>query len=119
MTGAFDAFARFEHEGWERVAPRYEELWTSLSAQFAGPLLAAADVRRGQRVLDLCCGPGVVTAAAHRIAAAEQLLKGTALSMKEIAGAVGYRHPSEFTRHFKKVWTETPVAFRAKLALRQ
>ena len=70
MTGAFDAFARFEHEGWERVAPRYEELWTSLSAQFAGPLLAAADVRRGQRVLDLCCGPGVVTAAAHRIAAA-------------------------------------------------
>ena len=70
MTGAFDAFARFEHEGWERVAPRYEELWTSLSAQFAGPLLAAAGVRPGQRVLDLCCGPGVVTAAAHRIAAA-------------------------------------------------
>jgi len=69
VSGGFDAFARFEREGWERVAPRYEELWTSLSAQLAGPLLAAADVRRGQRVLDLCCGPGVVTAAAHRIGA--------------------------------------------------
>ena len=68
-SGIFDAFARFEREGWERVAPRYEELWTSLSAQFAGPLLAAANVRRGQRVLDLCCGPGVVSAAAHRLGA--------------------------------------------------
>jgi len=59
-----DAFRRFEHESWERVAGIYAESWGELTARFAPPLLAALAVRPGVRLLDLACGTGAVTAAA-------------------------------------------------------
>jgi SAM-dependent methyltransferase len=58
-----DAFAEFERAGWEQVAARYEEYWTD-TALFAEPLLDAAGVRAGSRLLDVACGPGVVSDAA-------------------------------------------------------
>jgi len=53
-----DAFTRFEHDGWERVAGRYEAAWSSLTRPFVAPLLDAARVGPGDRVLDVACGPG-------------------------------------------------------------
>jgi ubiquinone/menaquinone biosynthesis C-methylase UbiE len=59
-----DAFTQFEHEGWERVADKYDSVWSSSPRQFITPLLDAAEVREGMSVLDVGCGPGYVSAAA-------------------------------------------------------
>lgn len=58
-----DAFWEFERAGWERAAPRYEECWTD-TGSFLEPLLDAAGVRQGTRLLDVACGPGFVSEAA-------------------------------------------------------
>jgi SAM-dependent methyltransferase len=60
-----DAFTRFEHEGWERVAGRYDSTWSSSTRQFITPLLDATKVCAGLSVLDVGCGPGYVSAACH------------------------------------------------------
>jgi ubiquinone/menaquinone biosynthesis C-methylase UbiE len=59
-----DAFTQFEHEGWERVADKYDSVWSSSTRQFIEPLLDATAVAAGMRVLDVGCGPGYVSAAA-------------------------------------------------------
>jgi SAM-dependent methyltransferase len=61
MSG--DAFWEFERSGWERAAERYEECWTD-TGLFVDPLLDAAGVRGGSRLLDVACGPGFVSEAA-------------------------------------------------------
>lgn len=58
-----DAFAEFERAGWERAASHYEEYWTD-TVLFVEPLLDAAGVGTGSRLLDVACGPGVVSARA-------------------------------------------------------
>ena len=58
-----DAFTEFEHEGWERVANKYDSVWSSSTRQFIPPLLDAADVSATMSILDVGCGPGYVSAA--------------------------------------------------------
>lgn len=58
-----DAFTQFEHEGWERVANKYDATWSSLTRQFIAPLLEAAEISTGLSVLDVGCGPGYVSVA--------------------------------------------------------
>ena len=60
---AGDAFWEFERAGWNRAAPRYEECWTD-TGLFVQPLLDAAVVGPGTRLLDVACGPGFVSEAA-------------------------------------------------------
>jgi len=60
---ADDAFHAYKREGWERAAARYEDCWTD-TLLFVGPLLDAAGVGAGTRVLDVGCGPGFVSEAA-------------------------------------------------------
>lgn len=57
------AFQRFQRAGWDRAAESYHRVWHPLTAQFINPLVQAAAVGPGQRVLDLACGPGYVAAA--------------------------------------------------------
>ena len=57
-------FRDFEHDGWERVAGKYEGAWSALTKQFIDPLLTAANLLPGMRVLDVACGPGYVASAA-------------------------------------------------------
>jgi ubiquinone/menaquinone biosynthesis C-methylase UbiE len=59
-----DPFTKLEHEGWQRVAQKYEDAWSGLTRSFIPALLAAVNIRNGVRVLDLACGPGYVAAAA-------------------------------------------------------
>lgn len=59
-----ESFAKFEHEGWQRVAGKYDSVWASSTWQFILPLLDAAEVSGGMSVPDIGCGPGYVSAAA-------------------------------------------------------
>lgn len=59
-----DAFTEFEHQGWERVANKYDSTWASSTRQFIPPLLDAARVSGKMSILDVGCGPGYVSAAA-------------------------------------------------------
>lgn len=64
MTFDPEAVRAFEHAGWQRAAAEYDATFAHASARFAEALLDAAGVGAGARVLDICCGTGVVTAAA-------------------------------------------------------
>ena len=59
-----ELFAKFEHEGWQRVAGKYDSIWASSTRQFILPLLDAAEVSGGMSVPDVGGGPGYVWAAA-------------------------------------------------------
>jgi SAM-dependent methyltransferase len=58
------SFANFEHEGWARVADKYDSVWSTSTRQFIPPLLEAAEVAEKMSILDVGCGPGYVSAAA-------------------------------------------------------
>lgn len=60
-----DAVREFERAGWNRAAAAYETSFATATRQFIGSLLDAASVGAGASVLDLCCGPGFVAAAAR------------------------------------------------------
>jgi ubiquinone/menaquinone biosynthesis C-methylase UbiE len=62
-----DDFARFEHTGWQRVAGKYDLVWSSLTRQFILHLMADAKVSAGMPVLDVACGPGYVSAAVKQL----------------------------------------------------
>jgi ubiquinone/menaquinone biosynthesis C-methylase UbiE len=69
MTRVEDEFARFEHEGWQRVADKYDSVWSSLTRQFIPYLIDAAQIAPAIPVLDVACGPGYVSAAARQLGA--------------------------------------------------
>jgi ubiquinone/menaquinone biosynthesis C-methylase UbiE len=58
-----DAFNRFEAESWDQRADGYHRFWATLTTRVVEPLLDAAEVGRGTRVLDVATGPGYVAAA--------------------------------------------------------
>lgn len=60
-----DPFWRFERDGWERAAEHYDRCVGALTSAFVEPLLAAAGLTAGARLLDVACGPGYVAAAAN------------------------------------------------------
>lgn len=64
-----DTFTRFEHEGWERVANKYDSVWSSLTRQFIPCLIEEAQVSAGMSVLDVACGPGYVSEAVRKLGA--------------------------------------------------
>ncbi|HTH19374.1 MAG TPA: class I SAM-dependent methyltransferase [Candidatus Udaeobacter sp.] len=66
---ARDDFARFEHEGWQGVADKYDSVWSPLTRQFIPLLLEDASVSAGMLALDVACGPGYVSAAAKQLGA--------------------------------------------------
>ena len=60
------AFHEFERAGWERVADDYDRYFAALTTRFIPPLLDAAGVAAGSRVLDVASGPGYAAAAAAK-----------------------------------------------------
>src|SRR5438477_12231536 len=79
-----DEFTHFEHEGWERVADKYDAVWSSLTRQFIPYLIDRAQVSSGMSVLDVACGPGYVSTAVRKLGA---ILTGIDFSEKTVATA--------------------------------
>ena len=50
----------FEHASWQRVAGDYGDTFAAATRGFIEPLLDVAGVGAHMRVLDVCCGPGLV-----------------------------------------------------------
>jgi len=50
-----DAFTEFEHQGWERVAHKYDSTWSSSTRRFIEPLLDTTSVGEGMAMLDVGC----------------------------------------------------------------
>lgn len=59
-----EAVREFERAGWNRAAAAYEGSFATATRPFIEPLLDAAGIGAGIGMLDLCCGPGFVGAAA-------------------------------------------------------
>src|SRR5262249_32374204 len=59
-----EAFNAFEAAGWELQAPGYDAFFGQITSRLIDPLLNAADVRTGDRVLDVATGPGYAAARA-------------------------------------------------------
>src|SRR5882762_2342717 len=59
-----EAVRAFEHAGWQQAAAEYDATFAQATAPFVEALLDEAGVVAGIRVLDVCCGTGLVTAAA-------------------------------------------------------
>ena len=57
-------FLDFERAGWSASIAGYDDAFGVVSRQTVEPTLDAAGVRAGMRVLDLCCGPGMLAQAA-------------------------------------------------------
>jgi SAM-dependent methyltransferase len=66
MTLDTKAFTAFEQAAHDRIARPYAEHFAPLTTLALEPLLDAAQVKAGQRVLDVATGPGVAAAVAHR-----------------------------------------------------
>jgi SAM-dependent methyltransferase len=55
-----NSFFELERTGWERAAPHYVACWSDTEL-FVEALLDAAGVQAGTRLLDVACGPGLVS----------------------------------------------------------
>ena len=52
---------RIQRYGWDKAAPLYEKYWQEQLAPSRERLLARADLKPGERVLDIACGTGLIT----------------------------------------------------------
>jgi SAM-dependent methyltransferase len=59
-----DRFSAFELAGWETNISGYDRAFGAVARQTVRPMLDAAHVTEGTRVLDVCCGPGMLAAGA-------------------------------------------------------
>ena len=60
------AFREFEEAGWGKAATPYHRHWGGLTSQSSQPMLDAAGVASGSKVLDIATGPGYVASAAQQ-----------------------------------------------------
>lgn len=58
------AFTRFERDGWSAAAEGYHRFFSPVTGRVAEPLLDAAHVSAGARVLDVATGPDDLAARA-------------------------------------------------------
>jgi transcriptional regulator GlxA family with amidase domain len=92
------------------IDARYREPRLTISEVAAQTRLSRWHV---SRLLKRHTGRGFVAHILHRrVDAAKQLLIDTSLSVKEIAAAVGFGNPCQFSRQFKQLCGIPPVTFR-------
>ena len=91
MTAA--TFKSLEHAGWNQRANTYDDITAIITNYGIIPLLDAASIAPGQKVLDVCCGTGLVAAPA-----VERGAEVTAVDIAQdmIAAARAKRLPVDF-----------------------
>jgi 2-polyprenyl-3-methyl-5-hydroxy-6-metoxy-1,4-benzoquinol methylase len=89
-----DAFNAFEAAGWEKQAAGYEDFFGPLTKRLIEPLLDAAGVGEGKRLLDVGTGPGYVAAIA-----AERGATVVGLDQAEAMLALASKHYPEIDFH--------------------
>jgi len=78
---------RVQRYGWDRAAADYEPSWRAQLAYAQAQLLDRARLRRGERVLDVACGTGLVAFGAARAVGARGRVAGVDLSGEMVAAA--------------------------------
>lgn len=78
---------RVQRYGWDRAAADYEALWRRQLAPARAALLSAAAIARGEAVLDVACGTGLVTLEAASLAGPQATVLGTDLSGEMLEAA--------------------------------
>ncbi len=83
-----EAFTQDSRKNWSDAAPYYDRISSELFPPITKVFAAFAELREGQTVLDVACGPGAATEAAVRAVGAFGKLVGVDLSseMLKIAG---------------------------------
>jgi ubiquinone/menaquinone biosynthesis C-methylase UbiE len=71
---------RIQRYGWDKASADYEAYWAEQLAPAHQALLAMADVTRGESVLDVACGTGLVSFPAAAAAGPRGLVTGTDIS---------------------------------------
>jgi SAM-dependent methyltransferase len=83
-----DAFRAFERSAHDEIAAGYRDFFVTVTGYAVDPLLDAAHVRRGTRVLDVATGPGLLASRAHNRGAARVVGVDFAPRMVAIAAAL-------------------------------
>ena len=89
---------RVQRYGWDLAAPEYERLWQAQLSEAQAALLERVALQRGERVVDVACGTGLVSLAASSAVGAAGRVLGIDISsaMVEAAGrraeALGMHH---------------------------
>jgi ubiquinone/menaquinone biosynthesis C-methylase UbiE len=78
---------RVQRQGWDRAAADYEALWQPQLAPAQAALLDCAALQRGERVLDVACGTGLVSFAAARAVGDAGRVTGVDLSGRMVEAA--------------------------------
>jgi ubiquinone/menaquinone biosynthesis C-methylase UbiE len=85
-----DAFTADSRAAWGEAASRYDKLSAALFGPAAAEFMAFAGLRKGWRVLEVACGPGVATRAAARRLGEKGSLLSTDFSPEMLAVAATY-----------------------------
>ena len=78
---------RVQRYGWDRAVGAYEEGWGTQLEPAHSALLEMADLRAGDRVLDVACGTGLVSLRVARMVGETGIVVGTDISGQMIEGA--------------------------------
>jgi ubiquinone/menaquinone biosynthesis C-methylase UbiE len=78
---------RVQRYGWELAAADYEALWRRQLAPAQRALLEAAALAPGERVIDVACGTGIVSAAAAGAVGASGRVLGVDIAEQMVAAA--------------------------------
>ena len=90
---------RVQRYGWDLAAAEYEALWQRQLAPAQNALLEAAALAPGERVLDVACGTGIVSAAAARAVGASGEVLGIDIAEQMVAAARQHALPqAQFMR---------------------
>src|SRR5262245_23590908 len=91
-----DAFKAFESAAHDEIAEGYRDFFAGVTSHAVDPLLDAAGVRKGTRMLDVATGPGVLASRAGARGASRVIGIDIAPRMVAIAAA---RYPDIEFRH--------------------